>query len=120
MVNLSLMTPAHVHQLLEAAHTIFGVLPDSEITLERNPGDADLQPGLLAKPERAEGHLGLRADSISGHTHERRTAATALFATDADPDHLSRGRLGPDEEVGRFDVEDPHRPLPSACGSGCR
>ena len=84
------------------------------------PGDADLEPGLLARPERAEGHLGLRADSISGHTHERRTAATALFATDADPDHLSRGRLGPDEEVGRFDVEDPHRPLPSACGSGCR
>src|SRR5437879_1849458 len=39
----SLMTPAQVHKLLDAAHTIFDVLPEAEITLECNPGDADLQ-----------------------------------------------------------------------------
>ena len=39
----SLMTPAQVDDLLDAAHTIFDVLPDAEITLECNPGDADLQ-----------------------------------------------------------------------------
>ncbi|TME44224.1 MAG: radical SAM family heme chaperone HemW [Chloroflexi bacterium] len=39
----SLMTPAQVYDLLDAAHTIFDVLPDAEITLECNPGDADLQ-----------------------------------------------------------------------------
>src|SRR5919202_1820970 len=39
----SLMTPEQVHRLLKAARTVFDVQPDAEITLECNPGDADLQ-----------------------------------------------------------------------------
>src|ERR1700693_5916705 len=38
----SLMTAGQVEQLLTAARTTFRVLPEAEITLERNPGDADL------------------------------------------------------------------------------
>lgn len=38
----SLMQPAHIEQLLAAASRTFEVLPDAEITLECNPGDADL------------------------------------------------------------------------------
>jgi oxygen-independent coproporphyrinogen-3 oxidase len=38
----SLMTPAQVAQMLLAARRTFEVLPDAEITLECNPGDADL------------------------------------------------------------------------------
>src|SRR5437879_6291279 len=37
----SLMTPAQVEQVLGAARRTFDVLPDAEITLECNPGDAD-------------------------------------------------------------------------------
>jgi oxygen-independent coproporphyrinogen III oxidase len=39
----SLMTPAQVEQILSAARRTFEVLPDAEITLECNPGDADLE-----------------------------------------------------------------------------
>jgi oxygen-independent coproporphyrinogen-3 oxidase len=39
----SLMTPSQVEQVLGAARNTFEVLPDAEITLECNPGDADLQ-----------------------------------------------------------------------------
>ena len=39
----SLMMPEQVHRLLQAARTVFDVQPDAEITLECNPGDADLQ-----------------------------------------------------------------------------
>ncbi len=38
----SLMTPAQVEHLLGVARGTFDVLPDAEITLECNPGDADL------------------------------------------------------------------------------
>ena len=38
----SLMTPAQVHRLLECAHAAFAIQPEAEITLECNPGDADL------------------------------------------------------------------------------
>src|SRR5258708_18341009 len=38
----SLMQSAHVEQLLRTAREIFDVQPDAEITLECNPGDADL------------------------------------------------------------------------------
>jgi oxygen-independent coproporphyrinogen-3 oxidase len=38
----SLMSPSQVNVLLEAARRTFDVLPDAEITLECNPGDADL------------------------------------------------------------------------------
>ncbi|MCA1645647.1 MAG: radical SAM family heme chaperone HemW [Chloroflexi bacterium] len=38
----SLMTPAQVDHILGAARRTFAVLPDAEITLECNPGDADL------------------------------------------------------------------------------
>ncbi|HEV7661997.1 MAG TPA: radical SAM family heme chaperone HemW [Chloroflexota bacterium] len=37
----SLMRPDHVSSVLEAARRTFEVLPDAEITLECNPGDAD-------------------------------------------------------------------------------
>jgi oxygen-independent coproporphyrinogen-3 oxidase len=39
----SLMTAGQVEHILNAAHAAFDVLPDAEITLECNPGDADLQ-----------------------------------------------------------------------------
>jgi oxygen-independent coproporphyrinogen-3 oxidase len=39
----SLMSPAQVTRLLDAATGTFSVLPDAEITLECNPGDADLE-----------------------------------------------------------------------------
>src|SRR4030088_2082984 len=38
----SLMSAAHVQQLLNAARETFDVLTDAEITLECNPGDANL------------------------------------------------------------------------------
>src|SRR6266568_4816984 len=38
----SLMTARQVEQMLTAARTTFRVLPEAEITLECNPGDADL------------------------------------------------------------------------------
>jgi oxygen-independent coproporphyrinogen-3 oxidase len=38
----SLMSPAQVTQLLDESRRTFSVLPDAEITLECNPGDADL------------------------------------------------------------------------------
>jgi oxygen-independent coproporphyrinogen-3 oxidase len=38
----SLMQPAQVQRLLDAARATFRVEPDAEITLECNPGDADL------------------------------------------------------------------------------
>src|SRR5258708_5068481 len=38
----SLMTPAQVAQVLAAARRTFRVMPEAEITLECNPGDADL------------------------------------------------------------------------------
>src|SRR4051794_21000033 len=38
----SLMQPAQVAMLLDALDARFDVLPDAEITLECNPGDADL------------------------------------------------------------------------------
>ena len=38
----SLMTPVQVEHLLETARRIFAVEPDAEITLECNPGDANL------------------------------------------------------------------------------
>ena len=38
----SLMAPAQVERLLETAHAAFDIQPDAEITLECNPGDADL------------------------------------------------------------------------------
>jgi oxygen-independent coproporphyrinogen-3 oxidase len=38
----SLMTPAQVERLLATARSVWEVLPDAEITLECNPGDADL------------------------------------------------------------------------------
>jgi putative oxygen-independent coproporphyrinogen III oxidase len=38
----SLMTPSQVAHLLERARTLFDVQPDAEITLECNPGDANL------------------------------------------------------------------------------
>jgi oxygen-independent coproporphyrinogen III oxidase len=38
----SLMGPSQVHRLLDAAHSVFEVHDDAEITLECNPGDADL------------------------------------------------------------------------------
>src|SRR6266568_4432242 len=37
----SLMMPAQVDRLLAETRTTFDVLPDAEITLECNPGDAD-------------------------------------------------------------------------------
>src|SRR5262252_4321760 len=39
----SLMTPAQVHHLLGRARSVFDVQAGAEITLECNPGDADLQ-----------------------------------------------------------------------------
>jgi putative oxygen-independent coproporphyrinogen III oxidase len=39
----SLMSPAQLDRLLSAARRTFEVLPDAEITLECNPGDADLE-----------------------------------------------------------------------------
>ena len=39
----SLMTPRQVAELIDAARVAFEVLPDAEVTLECNPGDADLQ-----------------------------------------------------------------------------
>src|ERR1700682_2802583 len=39
----SLMSAQHVEQLLSAAKRTFRVLPDAEITLECNPGDANLE-----------------------------------------------------------------------------
>src|SRR4030088_1225826 len=39
----SLMSARHVEQLLNAARRTFRVLPEAEITLECNPGDADLE-----------------------------------------------------------------------------
>ena len=39
----SLMQPAQVRRLLEAAGRVFRVEPEAEITLECNPGDADLE-----------------------------------------------------------------------------
>lgn len=38
----SLMTPSQMQGLLEAARQTFSIQPDAEITLECNPGDADL------------------------------------------------------------------------------
>src|SRR6267143_1765173 len=38
----SLMSVAQVERVLQAARSTFGVLPEAEITLECNPGDADL------------------------------------------------------------------------------
>src|ERR1700730_233121 len=38
----SLMTPEQVERVLAAAHRTFEILPEAEITLECNPGDADL------------------------------------------------------------------------------
>jgi len=38
----SLMQPAQVQRLLDAARATFAIDPDAEITLECNPGDADL------------------------------------------------------------------------------
>jgi oxygen-independent coproporphyrinogen III oxidase len=38
----SLMSPSQVHRLLDAAHRVFDVQTAAEITLECNPGDADL------------------------------------------------------------------------------
>ena len=38
----SLMMPAQVERLLDGAHAAFDIQPDAEITLECNPGDADL------------------------------------------------------------------------------
>src|ERR1700694_1499474 len=37
----SLMTPGQVEHVLRAARKTFRILPDAEITLECNPGDAD-------------------------------------------------------------------------------
>jgi oxygen-independent coproporphyrinogen-3 oxidase len=39
----SLMTPTQVEHILHTARRTFEVLPDAEITLECNPGDADLE-----------------------------------------------------------------------------
>src|SRR5882762_4695022 len=39
----SLMTPTQVEHILRTASQTFQVQPDSEITLECNPGDADLE-----------------------------------------------------------------------------
>ncbi len=39
----SLMRPEQVAQVLASARRTFDVLPDAEITLECNPGDADLE-----------------------------------------------------------------------------
>src|SRR6185295_1258328 len=38
----SLMSPSQVEQVLSAAEKTFQVMPEAEITLECNPGDADL------------------------------------------------------------------------------
>src|SRR5882762_7846916 len=39
----SLMTPAQVAHVLESANSTFDIQEDAEITLECNPGDADLE-----------------------------------------------------------------------------
>src|SRR6185437_7115983 len=39
----SLMSPAQLDRLLSAERRTFEVTPDAEITLECNPGDADLE-----------------------------------------------------------------------------
>src|ERR1700730_11741609 len=39
----SLMSPGQVEHLLAAAQRTFSILPGAEITLECNPGDADLE-----------------------------------------------------------------------------
>ena len=79
----SLMTPAQVEQVLSAAGRIFGVITDAEITLESNPGDADL-PKLKGFKAAGVNRLSFGIQSLDddllqllGRRHDSQTARQA-------------------------------------------
>ncbi len=87
----SLMTPAQVAHVLSTARRTFDVLDEAEITLECNPGDADLEK-LLGFKQAGVNRLSFGIQSLDSHflkvlgrrhgTAEARQAA--LWAHEAD------------------------------------
>ena len=74
--------------------------------------DADIESGILAHGERAQAEVDRRTNPIALDAHPS-SVAIALVTGRAQRHDLARLVLGPDEQIGGADIDDPHAGPPS-------